>query len=79
MNMNATEVQKAKDCKTKADFVKFLLQGVDDGTFNVVGYTSAWMKNGQSNIRKMTITIEDLHFDKKGRRIKPEEWHGTKP
>lgn len=69
---------EAKDCKTNADYVKLLLEGVQDGTYNVVGYTSAWLKSGKSNTRKVTVTIEDLHFDKKGRRVKPEGWHGRR-
>lgn len=58
--------------KTKDDEVLYLIQEILTGDYKVAGYTSEWPKRGPANRRKMTIIIEDTHFDRWGHRVKPE-------
>lgn len=55
---------------TRDEAVIYLLQGVQDGTLKVLGYSSEWLSRGPGNLRKMVITVQDTRFDENGKRRK---------
>jgi hypothetical protein len=47
-----------------------LMNGIQDETLVVLGYSSDWLSKGPGNVRKVVLTLQDTRFDVHGVRIK---------